>query len=183
MSDETNFNDHFYDIRKHQPKRGQVMARYAAVGEFIDGSLKRDVLDLLMYHESPETAVKLMRKVGCATERDSVGVPLAMARDLLNGMSREETARKPYRFVCEAFFYTQKEHIPLDPHWTCVNIHNLDEFLDANDQRLRMQATIIEKPSEGNTYAHDPAGSNPGKACVDDIQAETGAVIDCEPCG
>ena len=202
---ESNFGEYFHDVRKHQPQRGQVIARYAAAAEFIDGGLKRDIVDILCLHEQPETVVKLMRKVGCATDRDSRVVPLAIARDLLSGESPESVSQKPYRFVCEAFFYTQKEHIPLDdPHWTCVSIANLDEFLDSKDQRIKMSSRVltedqsravtdadhiiseqlaedIEKQKDLPTYAHyDPAGSDV-KAGFDDPQANTGPIIDCEP--
>jgi hypothetical protein len=120
------------------------MARYAAAAELIDGGLKRDLIDMLCLHETPETVAKLMRKIGCATERDSVSVPLVMAKDLLSGMSAEQVAQKPYRFVCEAFFYTQKQYIPLDdPHWSCISLNNLDEFLDAKERRLKMKTSIL----------------------------------------
>lgn len=149
MSDELqitpeNFGEYFFDVRNHQPQRGQVMARYAAAAELIDGGLKRDLIDMLCLHEAPETVAKLMRKIGCATERDSVAVPLVMAKDLLSGSSPEDVAQKPYRFVCEAFFYTQKDHIPIDdPHWSCIGLNNLNEFLDAKEQRLRMKSSIL----------------------------------------
>ncbi len=203
-----NFHLYFFDVRKHQPQRGQVIARYAAAAEFVDGGLKRDIVDMLCLHESPETCAKLMRKVGCATERDSIAVPLAMAKDLLAGESPNAVAEKPYKFVCEAFFYTQKEYIPVDnPHWTCVSISNLDEFLDAKEQRLSMKTRVLsdeqsraitdadhiiseqiaedtQKPEGLPTYRHyDPAGSDlPGEAGFDDPQADAGPIIDCEPC-
>lgn len=201
---EANFQEYFFDVRTHQPQRGQVIARYAAAAEFIDGGLKRDLVDYLCLHEQPDTVIKLMRKIGCATERDSISIPLAMARDLLhNRMSPDEVAKKPYRFVCEAFFYTKKEHIPLnDPHWTCVSINNLDEFLDAKERRISMKTRVLtddqskvvtdanhileeqlredaEKPADLPTYAHyEPAWNAPGEAGLDDPQADTGPVFD-----
>lgn len=178
---EANFNEYFHDVRKSQPARGQVMARYAAVAEFVDGSLKRDLIDMLCAHENPETVMKLMKKLGCATDRDSISVPLAMARDLVS-MSPEKVAEKPYRFVCEAFFYTLKEHIPLDPHWTCISLKNLDDFLDANDQRIKLKGRILtdaEKPTDLSTYEHyESAWSDPGEEGFDDPQTDTGPIFD-----
>jgi len=180
------------------------MARYAASAELVDGGLKRDLIDILCLHETPETVVKLMRKIGCATERDSWAVPLQMAKDLLSGEAPDTVAHKPYKFVCEAFFYTQKEYIPLDdPHWSCVTLANLDEFLDAKDNRLKMQKRVLtaeevsteerailadavrvadaENPPENEeallTYGHDAARSG-GEEGLDDPQAEAGTVLD-----
>ena len=180
---EANFHEYFYDVRKHQPARGQVMARYAAVAEFVDGGLKRDLIDMLCSHENPETVIKLMKKIGCATDRDSISIPLAMARDLNSGVPPTEVAQKPYRFVCEAFFYTKKEHIPIDdPHWSCISLKNLDEFLDAKDQRITMTGRVLtdaEKPTDLSTYQHyDPAWSDPGEESFDDSQADAGPVFD-----
>lgn len=39
--DESNFNEYFFDVRKHGPKRNQIMARFSAVAEFVDGQMKR----------------------------------------------------------------------------------------------------------------------------------------------
>ena len=44
---ENNFEEYFFDVRKHKPKHGQVMARYAAVAEFVDGMMKKNIIDLL----------------------------------------------------------------------------------------------------------------------------------------
>ncbi len=183
--DSSNFNQYFFDVRNHQPARGQVMARYAAMAEFIDGDLKRDMIDMLCLHEQTEPVVKLMRKLGCATESDSVTVPLYMARDLLSGMSPEEVAKKPYRFVCEAFFYTKKEYIPLDdPHWSVISLHNLDEFLDAKDQRCKLKGRVLsdeEKPKDMSKYEHHVrAGSDFSAEGVDNPQADTGTVLNSE---
>ena len=202
-----NFSEYFHDVRTHQPQRGQVMARYAATAELVDGGLKRDLIDILCLHETPETVVKLMKKIGCATERDSWCVPLAMAKDLLSGEAPDVVANKPYKFVCEAFFYTKKEYIPIDdPHWSCVTLNNLDEFLDAKEQRLKMNARVLsdaeskvvaeheraslmdavkiadaENPPENDesllTYGHDAAGSG-GEEGLDDPQTDTGTILD-----
>jgi hypothetical protein len=205
--DQSNFSQYFHDVRTNQPKRGQVMARYAATADLIDGGLKRDLIDILCLHETPETVVKLMRKIGCATERDSWLVPLNMARDLLSGETPDVVAEKPYKFVCEAFFYTQKENIPLDdPHWSCVTLSNLDEFLDAKDQRLKLRTrvltdkenelaalkdraslmdavrladaeNILENDESLLRYGHDAARSS-GEEGLDDPQTKSGAVLD-----
>lgn len=149
---EDNFEDYFFDVRKHTPQHGQIMARYSAVAEFIDGQMKRDVIELLLKEGKAEAAAKVMRKLGCAAEADSYRIPRQMAEDLLHGETVEQVAQKPYRYTLEAFYYTRKEYVPLDPHWTIIGILNLDEFLDKANQKIRIVSKVMNA-AEGQSEA------------------------------
>ena len=148
---EQNFNEYFHDVRTHKPEKGQVMACYTAMADFIDGPLKRDVLEILCYHDAM-SAPKIMRKMGCAVEKDAYHLPLEMAKDLLAGATVEEVARKPYRYTLEVFFYTKKEYVPkADPHWSIVSIINLNEFLDNAGNKVTIETKEVENENvDGN---------------------------------
>jgi hypothetical protein len=147
--DETNFSQYFRDCRISRPDRGDVIARYSAQAEFIDGQMKRDIIDLLHNRDKAFAATQVMRKLGCATQKDAVRVCKEICQDLAAGMSLKEVEQKVYAYNIEVFYYTKKEYIPIDdPHWTLIGINNLDEFLDQADQRLKIKSRIIEKEKE-----------------------------------
>lgn len=125
-----NFSEYFRDVRRSKPERGEVIAKYSAIAEFIDGGEKRQIISLLMDTENKmEATVQIMRKLLFASELDAHQVPRKMAEDLLSGMSADEVAQKPYKYTLEMFFYTKPENIPKDdPHWCCISVLNLDEF-------------------------------------------------------
>jgi len=144
--DEKNFAQYFRDCRISRPDRGDVIARYSAVAEFIDGQMKRDIIDLLHNRDKAFAATQVMRKLGCATQADSVRICKEVCQDLAAGMSLKEVEQKVYTYNIEVFYYTKKEYIPIDdPHWTVIGINNLDEFLDKANQRLKITSKIIEK--------------------------------------
>ena len=148
--DESNFSQHFRDCRMHRPERGDVMAKYTAIAEFVDGRMKRDVIDLLVNHEKAYAATQVMRKLGCATEFDAIRVCKEMAEDLASGMTPEEVEKKVYEYRMEAFYYTKKENVPVDdPHWTLIGIANLDSFLDRDSNKVSIQTKIVEPKVEG----------------------------------
>lgn len=150
--DEKNFAEYFRDCRISRPERGDVIARYSAVAEFIDGQMKRDIIDLLHNRDKAFAATQVMRKLGCATQADSVRVCKEICQDLAAGMSLKEVEQKVYQYNIEVFYYTKKEYIPIDdPHWTVIGINNLDEFLDQANQRLKIRSKIIEKEKEPET--------------------------------
>ena len=132
---EHNFEEYFFDVRQYDPKRGQILARYMAKAEFVNGHMKRNVIDLLKTHKNAgNTAPQVMRKLGLALEEDSIKICREMAEDLMNGMSDNEVAEKSYPFTLECFFYAEKENVPVDdPHWDIVSIKNLDKFLEGNE--------------------------------------------------
>ncbi len=150
---EENFGQYFFDARQHKPQRGQVLAKYTAMAEFVDGHLKEQTIRLLTNTDKAYTVTQLMRKLGCANEIDSYRVPLNIAQDLADGMSPEEVESKPYKYQMEMFFYTWKECIPKDdPHWEIIGIKNLDDFLDNSDQEgeeIQVRARIVKDSPEG----------------------------------
>ena len=142
--DQNNFEQYFFDIRRHKPQKGQVMARYIAVAEFVDGLMKKNIIDLL-HKDKAEAAVSVMRKLGCATEKDSIRIVREVCDDLVSGMTPEEVEAKIYKYTLESFYYTKKEYVPLDdPHWSLINIKNMDEFLDAANQKCKITAKIVD---------------------------------------
>lgn len=123
---EENFEKYFFDVRKHTIQKGQVMARYAAVAEFVDGPMKKNIIELLT-KDKANAAVQVMRKLGCAVEKDSIRICKEICEDMLKGLSVEEIEQKPYKYTIEVFYYTQKEHVPVnDPHWSLISIINSD---------------------------------------------------------
>ncbi len=142
--DAANFDEYFFDVRTHKPLRGQVMARYAATAEFVGGRLKKDVIDLIYNKDRPEQAIRLLRKLACATDKDALRVCREMAQDFVGGMTPAAVEEKPYKYVLEVFYYTKKEYVPTDdPHWSVISLQNLDEFLDAAGQKIQIKSKIM----------------------------------------
>lgn len=143
---ESNFEEYFKDCRKHKPQKGDIMARYTACAEFIDGRMKCDIIDLLHNYDKANAAVQVMRKLGCATEQDSIRICKEVCQDLLSGMTLKEVEQKVYKYVLEVFYYTKKEYVPLgDPHWSIISINNLDEFLDQAGQRVSLKCKLKDE--------------------------------------
>lgn len=146
--DENNFGQYFFDVRRFPPQRGQIMARFGAYAEFIDGMMKKNIIDLLK-KDKVLAAIQVMRKLGCAVERDAIRICREVCDDLVSGMSDEDVEKKVYNYEMESFYYTKKEYVPLDnPHWSVISVKNLDEFLDANNNRIKMKAKIVDNPDE-----------------------------------
>lgn len=146
--DETNFEKYFFDVRRFKPERGQIMARFGACADFIDGMMKKNIIELLK-KDKALAAIQVMRKLGCATEKDALRICKEVCTDLFNGMSEDEVEKKPYRYEMESFYYTKKEYVPLDnPHWSVISVRNLDEFLDANNNKLKMTSKIVDNINE-----------------------------------
>jgi hypothetical protein len=149
--DETNFHDHFRDVRNSKPGRGDVIACYSAVAELVEGRLKEDLIYLLVQcNGGGASASRVMRKLGGATERDSMRVPREMAEDMLNGTSPADVIVKPYKYQAEFFYYTDPKNVPdSDPHWSIVNIRNLDEFCmtmeDKEGKKLKFKGKIVSQ--------------------------------------
>ena len=130
-----NFDQYFYDVRKHKPQRGQIMAGYTAIADFVDGADKRLMIKMLKAENQAQPATRMMRKAFLATDREAIRVPLEIAKDLVAGMTEEEVAAKPYKYTMEMFFYTKEEYVPRDdPHWFVVSIVNLDKFLESENR-------------------------------------------------
>ena len=145
---ETNFKQYFRDCRQHQPERGDIVAKYIGSAEFIDGQMKKDVIDLLLNREKARAAVQVMQKLGFATYSEAIRICKEIANDLGNGMTETEVENKVYPYDIEMFFYTKKEYVPTDPHWSIITLNNLDDFIDNIGQKLHVDVKIIEKESE-----------------------------------
>jgi uncharacterized protein YdaT len=150
--DESNFEQYFRDCRRSKPERGDIMARYSAVAEFVDGHMKRDIIDLLLNRDKAISATQVMRKLGGATERDAVRICKEIAEDLASGMSQEEVEKKVYTYNLELFYYTKKEYMPVDdPHWSTISLENLDEFLDQSNQKMTIKSKFLEAEEVKNS--------------------------------
>ncbi len=126
---ENNFNEYFKDVRKNKFEKGQIMAKYSAIAELVDGGEKRQLISLLIDTENKmEATVQIMRKLLHSTEADSYKVLLEMSKDLMSGMSLDDVAKKPYEYNFEMFFYTNPENVPKDdPHWCAISIIDMSE--------------------------------------------------------
>lgn len=122
--DENNFNEYFFDVRMNKPKKGQVLACYEHMAELVDGDLKRDVLNLLLYNDNAAiSSPRLLQKLACASYVSSYDVVENMVKDLLEGMKNEDILEKSYPFILQMHFWTKKEYIPDDdPHWSTIQI-------------------------------------------------------------
>lgn len=154
--DESNFSEYFRDCRTSRPEKGDIMARYSATAEFIDGQMKRDIIDLLCNRDKAFAATQVMKKLGCATQTDCVRICKEICKDLASGMSLKEVEHKVYTYNIELFYYTKKQYVPIDDaHWTPIGLGNLDEFLDKAGQRLKISSKLIENESQSETEALD----------------------------
>jgi hypothetical protein len=134
------------------------MARYSAIAEFIDGRMKQDIIDLLMNNEKAYAATQVMKKLGCATEFDSIRICKEVAEDLSSGMTPEEVEKKVYEYNLESFYYTKKEYVPVDdPHWTIISIANLDTFLDKENRIVSFKTKIVEPDQTQEAQIEDEA--------------------------
>jgi hypothetical protein len=121
-----NFDQYFFDIRKHKPQKDQVIACFTAIAELIDGPEKRDLMELLRKTDKAIPATQVMRKLLHSNELDSYNVPIAIMLDLLE-KPFEEVARKPYKYTVEIYYYTKREYVPKSPHWTIIEVMNLKD--------------------------------------------------------
>lgn len=138
------FAERFKDIRHHTPEPGQVIARYRAKAELIEGYEKQNLMDLLFMADKALPAVQVMSSIFCAIEEDAVRVPLEIAEDLQK-MPYAEVLAKPYPYTIELLYYTHPEYIPTnDPHWSSVSVLNLDEFCTTEDG-IQIKSKILEK--------------------------------------
>ncbi|RDJ35290.1 MAG: hypothetical protein DWQ19_10775 [Crenarchaeota archaeon] len=123
--DENNFNQYFFDVRTHKPKKGQIMACYSAMAELVCSNEKKQMMDLLRMHDKAYAATQVMRKLLFASELDAIKVPKQILEDLKSGMSDDEVLDKPYKYKMEMFFYTEPQYLPADPHWSSISLLNL----------------------------------------------------------
>ena len=106
------------------------MAKYQAIAQLVDGQDKQWLVSLLQKEDSAVAASQFVHRVFCSTEVDSYKVPIAIATDLLKGMSVEEALAKPYEYTMEMFYYCNPDVVPNTPNWQVITLNNLDKFLD-----------------------------------------------------
>lgn len=153
--DESNFNDYFFDVRTHGPKPGQVMASYTTMAELLDGMEKRQIMELLRTSDKMPVVVQIMKKALLAKDPDCYRVPREMAEDLLKAKNIENIAKKPYKYTMEMCFWVRPEYIPEnDPHWACISILNLDDYLAKKDG-ITIESRIVEDGEKGGSVAEE----------------------------
>jgi hypothetical protein len=129
--DSSNFSEYFFDVRKHKPTHGQVIARFRAIAELINGDEKRFMIKTLQRADSARSVANIMTKVFNANRESSLQIPLEIAKDMLDGMTEEEVAEKPYEYTAEFYFYTMPDYVPLDdPHWEITEILDLGTYIE-----------------------------------------------------
>lgn len=120
--DESNFDQYFFDARRNRPKKGQILAKYTANAELREGRLKTDLLSLLKTDKA-KTATQVLNKLGGARYPDNIRVCREILEDLLLGLPEEEIIKKPYKYVLEQLFYTERQNVPQnDPHWSTIEL-------------------------------------------------------------
>lgn len=122
-----NFNQYFFDVRKHRPKPGQIMAKFQAIAVLGDGPEKMDLVRLIQTDKIYQ-AVRVVQKIHCAREPECYTLLKQMCQDLLAGMTPEEVCKKDYEYVLRVFYYTNRECVPAnDPHWETIQLLKLEE--------------------------------------------------------
>jgi len=148
LINEDNFSKYFFDVRSSKPHRGQCMARYTAMAELVDGNLKRDIIYLLSSTSKVSESIQLLRKIALMGEEDAINIALDIARKLNDGQTSDDICEYPHEYKLEAFYYTQKEHVPKDdPHWDVVELTNLDEFIEETEG-VSIKSKIVMNPTE-----------------------------------
>lgn len=146
---EDNFGEYFFDVRMHSPKKGQIIARYNAIAELIDGNEKRQLLNLLKMKEKAIPATQVLRKLLCCSYEDSISLAKKIIEDLLSGMEEKEILEKPYKYNLEMHFYTDKENVPKnDPHWSTMSTINMEDLTAQISEGVVMESKILDKTSE-----------------------------------
>jgi predicted transcriptional regulator len=130
--EKNNFDQYFFDVRINKPQKNQVLVKYSAMAELVDGVMKKNLIELCK-KDKVHAATQVMRKLAGSCEIDSVRVLKEMCQDIISGMSDEEVEKKIYKYKFEMFYYTEKKYIPDDPHWSAISINNLDSFLEGKD--------------------------------------------------
>ena len=128
------FPKYFRYTETSKPEKGDIIAKFGAVAEIVEGMDKDDLIDICLQPDSAHAAAQMMRKIFHAAEWDAWGVPRQITEDLVNGMSEAEIKQKPYSYAMELFFYTKPEYMPKADdsdfkYWSLIRIVNLDDYL------------------------------------------------------
>lgn len=147
--DDKNFKNFFRDVRNNAIQKGEIIAKYTSFAEFVEGNEKKQILHLIQNTDKMNATTQVMRKLLFASEHDAYKVPLAMAKDLADGMSEEEVLKKPYKYKLEMFFYAKAEHVPKDdPHWSIISVINVEDFINKNfdsEKNIEFSAKILNE--------------------------------------
>ena len=123
--DQSNFDFYFRDVKRNKPRKGEVMAKFSAIAEFVGGDAKRDIIYLLKIGKVQQAAM-VMRKIHGAKEPDCYRVCREMCEDLLT-LSDDEVEQKVYEYTMELFYYTQKEFVPReDSRWETIKLVDVE---------------------------------------------------------
>jgi uncharacterized protein YfcZ (UPF0381/DUF406 family) len=137
--DENNFSQYFREVSKNKPQKDDIIATYRAKAKFVEGEIKKNVIDLMQIDGNINSSIKVMQKLAGATYSEAIKVLKEMLQDSLDGMSFEEIEKKEYDYVVEFFYYCKKEHVPKDdPHWSTITIvgdfSKIEEKIDEDGQ-------------------------------------------------
>jgi hypothetical protein len=123
----------FLDARKNPPRPDDVMARFRAMAELVDGQDKSIVIDFIKSNPiGADMAVKTLKNRCGALSLDATRVAMEIAEDLVSGVSEEAVKQKPYKMQIEMIFYCKKEDVPHDPHWDLLPTVRLDQKRSCN---------------------------------------------------
>lgn len=146
---EENFSEYFKDVRNSKFSKGDVIAQYTSLAEFIAGDEKKHIISLVANTDNKmEATAQVMRKLLHSSELDAYKVPRMIAEDLLSGMSEEDCLNKPYKYTLEMFFYTKPEYVPKDdPHWSVISVIDLEKLTTEayNDIKIESKICLEEK--------------------------------------
>ena len=169
----SNFTEYFKVCGRNKPCKGEIIAKFTAIAEFIDGRMKQDIIDLLYNKEGKvQAAIQVLIKLGGAIEKDAIKVCKNICSDLYSGMTPEEVEAKVYKYQMESFYYTKKEYVPIDdPHWEIINIKNLDDFLDSSGATLRMESKLtVDSKKEENEEEEEKEAEEEKSEKTEEVQ-------------
>jgi hypothetical protein len=134
--DDSNFGSYFFDVKKHAPKEGQVMARYIAKAELVGGEEKGYLIDMLITNPmGAEMGVQMSQNLFGAQEKEAIKLCKDIAQDLLNGIPRHQVMEKPYSYTLERFYWTEEKYVPKDdPHWQAIQVTILLNNPEKNEE-------------------------------------------------
>lgn len=133
--DETNFSQYFKDCRTTKPEKGDVMVSWNGMAELVEGRLKEDLVDFLLYKDKLNPAINLISRLGFATQKSSVSLCKEICNDALNGMDHDSILKKSYKYQIEVFYYTKKEFVPKDdPNWKVINLSFVTDLKISNNE-------------------------------------------------
>lgn len=121
--------DNFCDIKDRGPKPEEILARFITFAELLEGDYKETIYNLLCDNvDGANLSCKLLKEQIHASGESSISLLLEMAKDIKDGISKEEIFKKPYKFVFERFFYVEEQYVPKDDQrWQVISLINKTE--------------------------------------------------------